>query len=295
MCWVAAQATSPFMGYTHSGAKAIGVLRPGFLTVNVIAVLIALASLESGSANATADQTLGPTTHRLGILVGGGIASYREDLIVPLGFDGAAFSVGGLYTRQAERTCARIRLRVSIGILQNRYSHEAYAAAVELRPSWVKMVSGTTDSNQVWCGIALPVQMTNLFMESWDDTHLYWLTTHSLAVTAEYRTRLPRLGCSIIRLDLPIVGLVSRPPAYRHQTQEALTHFTYHLSAPNRSFALKSVWGYQSPLLQLVIRRDSKGALMNLGLELELNHCPEPKPIWGLNTRLLFSYQWRIG
>jgi hypothetical protein len=268
-------------------------------SVQTVAIRLAAVLVSSlfffGNVYPEAKPASGGPTHHLGLMAGGGIASYREDLVVPISFDGPSFLLGGQYTVQRTRTCLQLRLHVSVAFLENRFSHKAYALAVDLRPSWTKMLWDGGDVSQIWCGLALPMQMRNLFMDSWDDAHLYWLTTHSLAVVGEYHTRLPRLGYSVIRMELPIIGLVSRPPDYRHQKQEPLNHFTYHFSAPNKAFTFKGIWAYQSPLLQVMIRRSSKGAVMNLGLELGLDHSSVPKDIWGLNTRLLFSYQWRIG
>ncbi len=265
------------------------------LMVRASIVLVALCAIFSSAAYSETDTTDSGRTHHLGVLLGCGVASYREDLIVPISFDGPAFSLGGQYTAQAARTSLQLRLRVTTSVLENRYSHNAYTAAIELRPSWVKMLHGDPRGSQIWLGCALPLHMTNLLMESWDESHLYWLTTHSLALVAEYHTNMPRLGHSIARLELPVVGFVSRPPAYRYQKQEALTHWTYHITGPNRSFHLKTLWGFQSPMLQLMITRGSQGSLLSLGLEFGLDHCSEPRDVWGLNTRLVFTYQWRVG
>ncbi|UCD63968.1 MAG: hypothetical protein JSW34_00645 [Candidatus Zixiibacteriota bacterium] len=270
------------MHVTARAAKQLGV------------VLVLSLSLLSDALPQT-EQQPNHRTHHIGPVLSTGIGSHREDLVVPISFDGPVFSLGAGYTVRTVRSCLRLRLLASAALLENRFSHEAYAVALELRPSWTKLVwSGPLD-RQFWCGIALPLQMRNLFMDTWDDAHLYWLTTHSLAAVGEYHTRLPYLGYSVVRLDLPIMGLVSRPPDSRYQQQEPLNHVSYHFSAPNSSFAFKSIWGYQSPLLQILIRRGSKGALMNLGLEFTLDHCPAPQDTWILNTRLLFSYQWKIG
>lgn len=251
--------------------------------------------LPANNANGEVNQEKISSEQHLGVLLGGGIGSYREDLVVPISFDGPAFTLGGLYSVQTARDFLQIRLGISMAFLNNRFSHEAYAASLELRPSWTKLVWGKKPGNQIWCGLALPLQMRNLFINSWDEAHLYWLTTHSVAIAGEYHTHLPRLGYSVIRLDLPLFGLISRPPDYRYQKQEPMNHFSHHFNAPNRSLAFKCIWGYQSPLLQVMIRRIGKSALMNIGLELALSHCPEPKDIWILYTKLLFSYQWRIG
>ncbi|MDH4241249.1 MAG: hypothetical protein OEW48_16955 [Phycisphaerae bacterium] len=259
-----------------------------------LATAFVITLLFSVNACPETKQSPADPARHLGVVLGAGIGSYREDLVVPISFDGPAFILGGQYSVRTARNSLQIRLCISAAPLKNRFSHEAYSTTLELRPSWTRMVWSNGHSRQFWGGIALPLQMRNLFLASWDDAHLYWLTTHSLAVVGEYHTSLPRLGYTVIRLDLPIIGLVSRPPDYRYRQQEPLNHFSYHFSAPNKSFDLKTIWGFQSPLLQVMIRPESRGTLLSLGLELALDHCREPKDIWILNTRLLVRYQWKI-
>lgn len=267
---------------------AMRILKP------IVAILLlfgfALSDVLSETVQKSADSN-----HYLGVLLSGGIGSYREDLVVPISFDGPTFALGGQYSRQTEHTSLQLRLNLSVALLKNRFSHEAYAASLELRPSWTKRIWSGMPDKQIWFGIALPMQMRNLFWDSWDDSHLYWLTTYSFALVGEYHTRLPRLGNTVIRLDMPIIGFVSRPPEYRYKKQEALNHFSYHLSAPNKSFVFKGIWGYQSPMLQLLITGGSNGARRGFGLELMLDHCVKPKDIWILQIKLLFRYQWKIG
>ncbi len=261
--------------------------------IPLFTIIIILSFLSNAFPEVRPDSKI--QTHHLGILVSTGIGSYREDLVVPISFDGPSFLLGGQYLWQSERTSLQVRFGVSAAFLRNRFSHKAYAAALELRPSWTRLVWSGSPGRQIWCGLAMPLQMRNLLMESWDDAHLYWLTAHSIALVGEYHTLLPRLGNSVIRLDLPVLGFISRPPNYRYAKQEPLNHFSYHFSAPNKSFDLKSIWGYQSPSLQVMVRRGSKGSLMNIGLEFSLAHYAEPKDIWVLNTGILFSYLWKIG
>lgn len=237
----------------------------------------------------------GSRHHYIGLTTGGGIASYREDLLVPISFDGPGFIIGGYYSAQSERSQLNIRLKFGIAMLKNRFSHKAYAATLELRPTWMRKVHGHVQTDQLWVGLAFPMQMNNLFMDSWDDAHLYWLTTHSFAFAAEYRIADSRLGCPEVRFELPVLGFVSRPPAYRYQKQEAVSHLGYHFTEPNGAFDFEGLWEFQAPQLQIMMRRGSMNSHMRFGLEFELNHCREPEPMWGVTTILIFSYQWKVG
>lgn len=234
-------------------------------------------------------------SQHLGIHFSSGIASYREDLLVPLGFDGPGFSLGGIYTRRTERNLVQLRFRVGLGYLKNRYSHEAWALMLEMRPSWVRKLAEHDRYGRFWGGISIPLQMNNLFLESWDDAHLYWLTAHSLAAALHWEKKVSQKDRAVLRMEIPFLSLVSRPPAYRYNQQEALTHWTFHFSEPNRSLHLETPSKYRALFIQILLRRQVRQSLLNLGLQFQYAYCRKPEKIWGLNTSILVSYQWRIG
>jgi hypothetical protein len=231
----------------------------------------------------------------LGIHLGVGIASYREDLLVPLSFDGPALSLGAVYTRRTEKNLIHFRLRIGAGYLENRYSHEAWVLILEMRPSWMRKLGQHQKYGEFWGGICLPLQMNNLFIESWDDAHLYWLTAHSLGVATEWQKKISEKSSAVFRVETPLLGFVSRPPEYRYKKQEALTHWTFHITEPNRSLHLETLNTYRVLFIQMLFSREMRCSLLNLGLEFEYKYCRKPQKIWGLNTSILLSYQWRIG
>jgi hypothetical protein len=122
----------------------------------------------------------------LGFHVSSGIDSYREDLLVPLGFNGPGISLGGNYTHQTEKNSINIRLKLGLAYLKNRYSHEAAALVLELRPSWIRKLYDHQKYGEFWGGISIPMQINDLYIFSWDDAHLYWLTAYSLALATEW-------------------------------------------------------------------------------------------------------------
>jgi len=83
-----------------------------------------------------------PATKKyLGIYINAGLASFREDLLVPLGFHGPALDLGGVYTYQSQNDHIQIQLQIGLGYLKNRYSHEAWVLKPDIRFSWVKKLS----------------------------------------------------------------------------------------------------------------------------------------------------------
>jgi hypothetical protein len=256
--------------------------------------LLLILAIPHGTSWAQQDEVARSSIQHLGFRFAGRIASYREDLVVPLGFHGPCLSLGPVYTRQAEKDLTHIRIDFSAGYLKNRYSHEAYVVRMELHASWVRNLTEHDKFGDLWGGVSLPVQMNNLFLESWDDAHLYWLTTYSLAPAVEWHKKISQKDRAIVRMETPVISLVSRPPAYRHNKQDALTHWTYHFTGPNRALHLEGPGTYRGILLRILLMREMKYSLVSLGCEFQYHYCSEPQPIRAMNTSITLSYQWRI-
>ena len=233
--------------------------------------------------------------NHLGFNVNCGLASYREDLVVPLGFHGPGLSLGVVYSRQTEKNSLNTRWRFGLGYMQNRYDHEALIVVQEIRLSWLKKVTVPQHYGEFWGGICLPLQMNNLFWGSWDDAHLYWLTAYGMGAAFQWQKKISSNKQALVRMEIPVINWISRPSRYRYTKQEPLSHLTYHFSEPNKSLHFETLDTYQALFIQVLLRKEMKRSLLNLGIEFQYNHFSKPENIWGLNTLLLFSYQWRIG
>lgn len=248
---------------------------------------------ECSWAQSTEQST--PRGTYLGLYFSAGIDSYREDLLVPLDFHGPGISLGCVYTGQSERDLIDVRLKVGMGYLKNRYSHEAWVLLMELRSSWLRKLIEHAKYGDVFGGISIPMQMNNLFLESWDESHLYWLTAHSLAIATEWQKQMSKKYDAGIRMEMPLLGWVSRPPSYRYNKQDALSHFSFHFAEPNQSLHFETLDTYRSLFIRLMFGRQTQHTMMNIGLEFQYHYCRIPEKIWGYNTSIVFSYQWRIG
>jgi hypothetical protein len=245
----------------------------------VVSLLLCEVSL------AQEQKEIPPGGNYLGFHFSTGIASRREDLLVPLGFHGPGFSLGGSYSRRTENSCIDIRLKLGMGYLKNRYSHEAWILMMELRPLWLKKLVEHPEYGDFWGGISIPLQMNNL----------YWLTAHSLAIAAEWQKGVFRKVNATARTEIPIIGWISRPPTYRYNKQDALNHFGFHFSEPNKSLHFETLDTYRSLFLQLLLKREMRRSLLNLGLEFQYVYFRKPRIIQGSDVSIIFSYQWRIG
>ncbi|HEX9975352.1 MAG TPA: hypothetical protein VGD14_25085 [bacterium] len=244
---------------------------------------------------ANEDENLPTKSDHLGINVNCGLASYREDLVVPLGFHGLGLSFSAIYSRQTENKLLNARWRFGLGYMQNRYDHEALIIVQEIRSSWLKKFNVFEHYGEFWGGICLPLQMNNLFWGSWDDAHLYWLTAYGMGAAFQWQKKISSDKQALVRIEIPIINWVSRPPRYRYTKQEPKHHLSYQYSEPNKSLHFETLDDYQALFVQLLLRKEMKRSLLNLGIEFQYHHFSKPEDIWGLNTLLLFSYQWRIG
>lgn len=264
-----------------------------FSQIVFLAFFSILAFFKSSGAQGVT-QYLSQGKH-LGMYLSTGIASYRDDLIVPLGFHGPALSLGGVYRQDSEQNLYHIRLRFGLGHLENRYSHEAWVLIQDIRLSWVRKLREHPKYGTFWVGGSVPLQMNNLFFESWDDSHLYWLTAHSLAGAFLWQKRVSFKNDVSLRLEIPFFSWVSRPPTYRYVKQEPLEHLTYHYSEPNHSLHFETMSKYRNIFVQMFFTRQVRRSLLHIGLEFQSYYCLRPKKILGLNTFLVLSYQWRVG
>ena len=259
------------------------------------AVLLLMEVLMFGEALAQNQGEIKTRVHYLGVHLNSGLYSYREDLLVPLGFHGPGFSLGAVYTYQSEKNRVHVRLRLGMGHMTNRYSHEAWGLFPELHSSWLRTLAEPHRWGGFWIGVCYHTRMNNLFIESWDDSHLYWLTSHSLGISVEWQKELSKKNGAVIRVESPVIGFVSRPPVYRYKKQEPLNHWTYHFTEPNRNLHIVTCDTYRALFLQMLFVRKIRSGQLNLGIEFQYAYYQKPEKIWGLNTSAVISYQWRIG
>jgi hypothetical protein len=236
----------------------------------------------------------GYPVNTLGISINPALSSYREDLLVPVSFDGPSIMLGAVFTRWQEHDYYKIHFRFGFGYLQNRFSHESAVIKLDLISSWLKKIKRYQRYGEIWAGIQLPIQMNDLYLFSWDDAHLYWLTVYSLGPAIGWKKELSAKYDIFIRFHFPVFNLVSRPPAYRYNNQDALNHIGFHFSEPHKALHFESLEDYRSFTLQIDLIKNKKVTGWNFGLEFQYDYFRKPKPISSIHTSLLASYAWGI-
>jgi len=253
---------------------------------------IFVCAIDSSRAQGIRDDTL--SIARLGVHISAGLGSYREDLLVPLSFDGPRFSLGAVYSTRLNNHCINSRLTFGIGFPKNRFSHTAYVLDVELRSSWLLRISRPQDIGGFWLGICLPLRMTNMFFDSWDDAHLYWLTAYMLGAAVRWEKAVFQDAHAVVQVDIPFLGFASRPPEYRYAKQEALNQWTYHFAEPNKGLQFSTLDTYRAILIQALLIRQLASSTLTVGIEFDYQYSSRPSPIQTMRTSVSVSYQWTL-
>lgn len=114
-----------------------------------------------------------------------------------------------------------VSLDCSVGEISNRYGLPAFGAGIHLGYEYRYTLPSTLGSG--WAldlGGRLAWNTTVHFHRMLDEAHLYWLTATELGPRATSRWRSGEAGEFSIRLGLPALALVSRPPAQRYYNND---------------------------------------------------------------------------
>ena len=178
----------------------------------IFCILLAFAPGAIAFAEETETQKLNTLDWNIGLE----LASFRDDLIVPLGFHGPGVIIGSSFQHNQGEWQFNFPLSYKFDFLINRFSHMGMAFSLDVSPSLLRTVSPGESLGNFKAGLALPFKINNYFPFSWDDAHLYWFTIRSAAVVIEWTTTTASKRAIALRIEFPLVSQISRPPTYRH-------------------------------------------------------------------------------
>ncbi|MFC1547223.1 hypothetical protein ACFL5M_01725 [Candidatus Neomarinimicrobiota bacterium] len=247
------------------------------------------------SSTAGQENAIRYPIHHIGYEIGLELASLREDLLVPLGFHGPGLSVGFRYAIDAGQFRFYMPLHLKLDYVRNRYSHDGVALSLDLRPSLTVELFETQELGKFGAGICLPVEMNNIYLFSWDEAHLYWLSTQSLGIALDWRKELRRDREANVQILLPILTGLSRPPTYRYTKQEAMDDLSFHFTKTHENIKWYGPDDYHSVFIRFQLTKTNPRGLTMLGMEFEYERFDLPKKIYTMNTAVLLSKQWRLG
>ena len=226
-----------------------------------IAILTLAASfglLPTRSAQAASDEPAEPG-HAIGVGFGVRGDAVREDLVVPLTFSGPGVRMLAGYRGWLGPGLVTARLDVGLAFLFNRFGHIAATVDYSAEVAWTtRILRGMGWHLSLGPALALDTRVNYLY--AWDDAHGYWLGTQWLGPALRHARRISDHWRFESGASLAVVGFEGRPPSYRYNKQDALTHLDYYFTQPQRSERFVTLADLQVLRIDAAVRRAAYGA-----------------------------------
>jgi hypothetical protein len=218
--------------------------------------------------------------------------SVRDDLLVPWAFSGPEFALVPRYLGTLGPGLLDTQLRFGAAPVFNRFGHNGFALTYGLRAGYFFVVDERSTGWAV--GPALGWDYEMFYLSSWDDAHGYWLGTRWLGPGLRTWTRLSSGYRLAFSADLSLLGFESRPPSYRYNKQDAMTHPGWYLSEPLKRAEFGWLPDFQVLRLAAEIHRAGFRAPSGwgLGTELTFTHAAEPASAWDFQLGVQLSHAW---
>jgi hypothetical protein len=182
--------------------------------------------------------------HRIGLGLSGLHCQVRDDIVSPLRWAGIGGSLEFFRDRLDESSRRQMTLKLPLALLTNRYEHRAGAPSLKLGYGRLHRVSWFAKSGAAFAGVLLLGNMDLQYYLDWDEEHLYWFTTYDLAAAAQHEIRIRPREYLVVRIAVPPVALVSRPPRHRYNKVDDFKHLDFWFRQPNEGLHLASVPRY---------------------------------------------------
>jgi len=223
--------------------------------------------------------------------------SVREDGLVPLAFTGPALALGARYGVALQRHVFDAQLDLGFGMLFNRFGHMAAQIEHGLALGYGYDLC-EEPASVIAPGAALRTDTNVAYLASWDDAHGYWLASVGLWPRLDYARPLTSSAQLESRAKLMLVGVASRPPPYRQNKQDAMTHVGYYFDRIGHSPRWLSPLTVQAIELEAQVRfRDSRVSLgrgWGVGGEARFARARDPKPYTSLYLGIVGSYGFAL-
>jgi hypothetical protein len=187
-----------------------------------------------------------PAPNQVGVAVAAEHAQLRDDLVLPFRATGPG---GGLVLSYARTTAAaahRAALDVGGAFLTNRFDQESIHLRLAGRYEYGRSLRGAP---AFALGGLLRGSDALQYHADWDDAHLYWLTAYDAGPFARFEHDLGP-GRFAVQLSTALLALVSRPPEYRFNKQDALRSPGFLLGKSHEALSVASMNRYQAAELR---------------------------------------------
>jgi hypothetical protein len=179
--------------------------------------------------------------HRTGLTLSGLHCQVRDDIVSPLRWDGIGGSLELFRDRLDESSRRQISLRLPLALLNNRYEHRAAAPGLKLGYGRLYRVSWFAGSGATFAGVLFQGNMDLQYYVDWDEEHLYWITAYDIAAAVQHEIRVRPRRRLTVRVAVPPVSFVSRPPRHRYNKVDDFKHLGFWFRRPNERLRVTSM------------------------------------------------------
>jgi hypothetical protein len=219
----------------------------------------------------------------------------REELLVPMRWSGPGGGIQIALCYQGDTWSFATELGLSLSYLEERFGNggalmtpslllEGYGRIVEKGPLSINL------------GTLLRSRISDAYLFSWDDAHLYYLSSHMLGPTATLEWNGFDKSMVTLGMRLPSLGFVGRPHEQRFIKQDGINHIGFYFSEPNSHLAFAMPPSYYAFELSCGIEWPTRRSHMRLTYILDYERYTEPRSFTRFRNAIVFSHDivlWR--
>lgn len=254
-----------------------------------VAALAAAAPAGEALAAPTAPIQGAPAPTRVTLDYGLGIDAVqtRDDLLRPLRWSGTGGALQLGLDVETRSVVHAADASFGADALWNRYGHQGVVLNQGLHYAILARVRRTRPVGLL-VGVAYRYESLAAYYFDWDDSFLYWLTTHTLAPAVEFDARPFHATTVWLRIELPMLGIQSRPPVERVYKLDPIPYFDHYLGLTHRAPRVVGPTQLFAPTLSARLDR-SLGRHLGLraGVDVWYRRALEPRSYYALGERIV--------
>jgi hypothetical protein len=221
--------------------------------------------------------------------------SVRDDLLVSMAFSGVALNLGIIGWLQKERLSCGVAIDAGMGYVANRFGHGGVVWPVRVHIDPAVEVYASHGIGSI--GICMPFTagLTDYYLFSWDDAHLYWLTAHWTGLGLQYRRQLTAQWKLTAWAHTPLISLIARPPDYRLNKQDALKQVSFFFTEPNTDLSFAFPDSYHGIRAGLALERPRRKGHVIIGFDYSWFACNRGDEVHTGSFGVRFTRIWEVG
>jgi hypothetical protein len=214
-----------------------------------------------------------------------GLEGFRETQLVPIVFSGPMFGVyvAGAMTRDSWEW--ENHLNAHMAYATSRFDQEAVLLGYQVQSMGWKKVGAAW-----WAGTGIDLQARNAYLYSWDDAHLYWLSSTTMPLGVRYDYSLPQGLHGQLVFQESLGGYVAHRNRFPENKIDSLACLAFHLKTPWRDAQFQPPWAFHSGSLGIRLLTPAK----HWAFSIQGDYAYEAQDALDLGLKTLVQYRWML-